>query len=144
MLLKLDDSREIGWTQEKYLKQHPDISPNGERESWGLICLLCLINSIFGLAIDDVFVSTIGSVRCSTFSWLKGERPGTRTLAAWSQKKGRGSSEACFSYCGLQYWPKIARRCRILRTCTSNPFLFFSGLRLSSPALAVLSCWHSR
>ena len=49
--------------------------------------LICLINSIFGLAIDDErFVSTIWSVRCGSFSWLKGKRPGTRTLAAWSQK----------------------------------------------------------
>ena len=55
----------------------------------GLICLvICLINSIIGLAFDDerfVF-STIGFVRCGSFSWLKGERPGTRTLAACRQK----------------------------------------------------------
>ena len=34
----------------------------------------------------NVFVSTIGFVRCGSFSWLKGERLGTRTLAAWNQK----------------------------------------------------------
>ena len=57
----------------------------------GLICLwICLINSFIVLAFDDeclCFLTTLDlSVSCS-FSWLKGERPGTRALAACSQKK---------------------------------------------------------
>ena len=54
----------------------------------GLICLLiCLIKwSLVWPLMMNVFVSTIGFVRCGSFSWLKGEPPGTRTLAACRQK----------------------------------------------------------
>ena len=56
------------------------------------LCWICLINSFIGLAFENdvfVFLTTLDlSVSCR-ISWLKGERPGTRTLAAYRQKKGK-------------------------------------------------------
>ena len=63
----------------------------------GPICLwICLINSFIGLAFDECFcfLATLDlSVSCS-ISWLKGKRPGTRTLAACRQKKTSNKSSS--------------------------------------------------
>ena len=51
---------------------------------------ICLINSFIGLTFNNecfCFLTTLELSVSFSFSWLKGERPGIRTLATCSQKK---------------------------------------------------------
>jgi len=59
---------------------------NSTSENWFVCEFVWSIRSLVWVWMMNVFVSTIGFVRCGGFSWPKGERPGTRTLAAWNQK----------------------------------------------------------